>query len=87
MSVPRGISGENIEDRIAKRLHLCRALTDTNVAGKKIAVTIAIVFMAVLSSFDACEILDVVRLKYYASISELQGGLGFLESANALTKF
>ena len=35
-------------------------------AGKKIVVTIAIAFIALLSFLDSRAILDVVRLKYYS---------------------
>ena len=42
-----------------------QALTATKVAGKKIVVTVAMVFIAVLSDFEACAIFDVERLKYY----------------------
>ena len=42
----------------------CCILTATKVAGKKMVVTMAIVFIAVLSDFEACAIFEVVRLKY-----------------------
>jgi hypothetical protein len=41
-----------------------KRLTATKVAGKKIAVTMAMVFIAVLSDLDAWAIFEVVRLKY-----------------------
>jgi len=43
-----------------------KVLTATKVAGKKIVVTIAIAFIALLSFLDSRAILDVVRLKYYS---------------------
>jgi len=39
-------------------------LTATNVAGRKIDVTAAIVFIAVLSRFELLAIRDAARLKY-----------------------